>query len=282
MGVLVRQQLALLDCLVPVFEIARRRSVLARLVVLQAFITLFIALPQHQIVVTEVPRGEQQVGLVDECAMCGYLLGRGRQSGLVIAEQVQRHRARGTWRIEFDALEMRAGHYRRVDEMLERQCSEDAPSIRVGSGQLASWITQSGCSAPPDGKPQPGLNGNSRGVVPGRIKQRALPLDVDDGARRRDVVAAAFQRIEMLEVEIELRRAGRNVQVVLQRIDRIALPGKPLLAGLYHQPREPVRLADRPVVAGQPARKQQSKWAGRNRNRLMDDEDAMVDISRVD
>jgi len=88
-------------------------------VVLQAFIALFIALPQYQIVVTEVPRGEQQVGLVDEGSMCRDLLGRGCQSGLVIAKEVQRHRAHGACGIEFDAFEMRAGDYRRIDEMLE-------------------------------------------------------------------------------------------------------------------------------------------------------------------
>jgi len=95
-----------------------------------------------------------------------------------IADHIEVHRHLGT-RIEIDAVEVRAGDQRRVDQIVEG----DRLELRSGAG-LAGHL-QRGAEFPAGRQRDAGRNGDLARVVPGRIERHLVELHVHQLRRGR-------------------------------------------------------------------------------------------------
>ena len=275
MGELVRDHVALERVLVPVLEVARLGAVLAGLVVLQAQVVVVRADGQQQVVVGEVARAEQAVGLAHEVAVELDLLVLGLEVGGVVGHDVEEDRA-GRAGVERDALEVLAGEHRRIDQGLQRH------ALEAHLGPVRRRRAQRAAVLPRGRQLQAGVHVDARGEMAGRIQQRALPFHVQQVAAHERVAAGGLLRQQLLELEVQARDAGGHVHAQREEVVRVARPRQALAGRLDAQARQALELVGWRVVAGNPLRIQQQHPPGPHGDRLVDAQHLVVDVGGVD
>ena len=183
---------------------------------------------------------------------------------------------------ERDVAHVAAGEQRRIDQRRERYRREAYP---VGSGR--GGLERRGV-LPARRKPQRRLIAQFVAAGGGRIQHQLVPFQdqqrLGRGARRFQSLDHAVGRDGRVDFEIdaELGRSGRNLEVKRVQIDGIAPPGEGLPVDLEDRAAERSEGTRRTVPPRQPLRVHQGQRAGRHGQGQMRRHDAARRLTRVD
>ena len=196
-----------------------------------------------------------------------------------VGSDVERHRRAAA---ERDVAHVAAGEQRRIDQRRERYRREPYP-VRSSRGGLERRGV-----LPARRKPERRLIAQFVAAGGGRIQHQLIPFQdqqrLGRGARRFQPLDHAVGRDGRVDFEIdaELGRSGRNLEVKRVQIDGIAPPGEGLAVDLEDRAAERSEGTRRTVPPRQPLRVHQGQGAGRHGQGQMRRHDAARRLARVD
>jgi hypothetical protein len=271
-GRFVGQEVAAGRALRPAGEIVAALAVFGRAQMLEPDPAELVAEREQEFIMVEMLGAVEPQFLLDQAAVDGDLLGRGGEVAGIVGEDVERDIV-----AEILAPVITPREHRRIDQSLIRNGAVAGPIV------LPAGDFERGRRRPAGRVADVGLDHDVAGEMAGRVERHLLPLQVEEIGRHRDPALAAVGRRQMEEFDPQLMDAGGDVDVEGVDITRVADPGDIAGAGRDADSGERVDRTARPVIAGQPLRKEEGERPRpRDRNGLDHPIDAAPRVAGVD